>query len=110
MVNHSVNEFNTCFLFKIDALPQDIALPLDIAVTFINNLSPDVRKLLISEEVQPPPSQPTEKNHQGNQRLLLVKNEAVETEKKIITIKSSVQPVIGSRHPRIFMGMLGGNP
>ena len=42
-VNQSVNEFYTRFLFKIDALPQDVTFPLDIAATFFNNLSPDVR-------------------------------------------------------------------
>ena len=29
MVNQSVNDFYTRFLFKIDALPQDIAFPLE---------------------------------------------------------------------------------
>ena len=38
-----LNEFYTCFLFKTDALPQNVVFPLDIAVTFFNNLSPDVR-------------------------------------------------------------------
>ena len=78
MVNRSVNEFYTWFLFKIDALPQDVAFPLVISSTFFKNLSPDVRELLISEGVQVPPMPPTENNHQGNQRLLLVKNTAVE--------------------------------
>ena len=43
MVNESVNEFYTQFLFKIDALRQDILLSLDIAATFVNNFSPEVR-------------------------------------------------------------------
>ena len=43
MVNQSVNEFYTRFLFKIDALPQDVSLPLDIAENLFKNLSPDVR-------------------------------------------------------------------
>ena len=43
MVNKSVNDFYTQFLIKIDALPQDVAFPLDIAATFFKNLSPDVR-------------------------------------------------------------------
>ena len=65
MVNQSANEFYTQSLFKIDALTQDVAFLLDIAATFFNNLSPDVREFLISEGVQVPPSQPTENNHQG---------------------------------------------
>ena len=48
MVNHSVNEFYTRFLFKIDAPPQDVAFPLDIDATFFNNLSPNGIELLIS--------------------------------------------------------------
>ena len=47
MVNESVNEFYTRFLFKIDALPHDVILPLDIAATLFNNLSPNIRELLI---------------------------------------------------------------
>ena len=43
MVNHSVNSFYTRFLFKIDALLQDFAFPLDIDGTFFKNLSPKVR-------------------------------------------------------------------
>ena len=43
MVNQSLNEFYTRFLFKIDAIPQDVASPSDIAANFFNNLSPDVR-------------------------------------------------------------------
>ena len=50
MVNQSVNEFYTRFLFKIDSLPQDVAFPLDIAATFFKNFSPDVREFLISEQ------------------------------------------------------------
>ena len=48
MVNQSVHEFYTWFLFKIDALPQDVAFPLDIAANFFNKLSPNVREFLIS--------------------------------------------------------------
>ena len=51
MVNKSVNDFYTQFLIKIDALPQDVAFSFDIASTFLNNLSPDVRYFLISEGV-----------------------------------------------------------
>ena len=43
MVNQSVNEFYNLFLFKIDALPQYVAFPLDIAATFFENLSPGIR-------------------------------------------------------------------
>ena len=71
MVNQSVNDW---FLFKNDTIPQDVAFPLDIAAIFFNNLSPNVRELLISEGVQVPPSPTTENNHQGNQRLPLVIN------------------------------------
>ena len=77
MVNKSLNEFYTRFLFKIDALPQDFALPLDISANFFKNLIPGVREFLISEGVQVLPRPPTEKNHQGNQRLLFVINAAV---------------------------------
>ena len=55
MVNQAVNEFYTRFLFKIDALPQDIIFPMDIFATLFNNLSPEVREFLISEGVQVPP-------------------------------------------------------
>ena len=47
MVNRSVNEFYTRFLFKMDEPQQDSALQLDIAATFFNNLSPNVIELLI---------------------------------------------------------------
>ena len=91
-MNQYINEFYTRFLFKIDALPQDEVFLLDITSTFFNNSSPDVRKFLISEGVQVY-TRPTNKtNNQGNQRLLLVKNVAVESEKKIRTIKADVQP------------------
>ena len=43
MINQSVNEFYTRFLFKIDKLPQEVGFPLNIAATFFKNLSPDVR-------------------------------------------------------------------
>ena len=61
MVNQSVNEFYTRLLFKIDALQQDIAFPLNIAANFFNNLIPKVREFLISERVQVPPRPPAEK-------------------------------------------------
>ena len=47
--------------FKIDALPQDVDLPLDIAATSFNNMSTDIREFLISEGVKVTPSPPTEK-------------------------------------------------
>ena len=106
MVNQSVNEFYTRLLFKIDAFPQDVAFPLDIATTFFNNLSTKVREFLISEGVQVPPRLPTGNNHQGNQRLILVRNAAVEAEKNTRTTKVAVQPSSGSSHPKTFMGML----
>ena len=43
IINQSVNEFYTRFLFKVDALLQKVVFPLDIAATFFNNLIPDVR-------------------------------------------------------------------
>ena len=39
MVNQLVNECYTWFLFKIDALPQDVVFPLDIAITFFRKIS-----------------------------------------------------------------------
>ena len=110
MVNLSVNALYTWFLFKIDAIPQDVAFTLDIAATFFNNLSPDVIEFLMPEGVQVPPRPPTENNHQGNQRLVLVRNAAVEVEKKIGRIKAAVQLVSGSRHPKKIMRILAGNP
>ena len=110
MFNHLVNYFYTRFLFKIDALPQVIIFPLDIAENFFDNLSTNVRDLFISEGVQVPPRPPNETNHQGNQRLFLVINTAVEAKNNTRTIKAWVQPEIGSCHPRIFMIMLGLNP
>ena len=47
MANQEVNEFCTCFLFKIDSLPQVVVFPLDIAANFFNNLSTNVRDFLI---------------------------------------------------------------
>ena len=109
-VNQSINEFYTRSLFKIDTTPQDVALPLDISATFFKMFSPDIREFLISKGVQVPPRPPTEKNHQGNQRNVLVRNAAVEAEKKTRTIKATVQPASGSNHSRTFTGTLGVNP
>ena len=90
--NHSVNEFYTRILFKIDALSQDVAFPLGITETFLNNLIPDVREFLIPEGLQFTPTPQTKNNHQGNQRLLLVINAGVEAENNTKTIKAEVQP------------------
>ena len=78
MINQSVNEFYTFFLFKIDAFQKEVVFPFDIATTFFNNLRPDILELLISEGVQFPQILPTKNNHQGNQRLILNINAAVE--------------------------------
>ena len=110
MVNKSVNEFYTRFLLAIDVLPQDIAFLLDVAATFLNNLSPEVRDLFISKGVRVPSRPPTENNYQVNHRLILVRNVAVEAENKIRTIKSAVQPAIRSRHPETCLVILAGNP
>ena len=59
MVNQSVNAFYTRFLFKIDALPQELGFPLDIDATLFNNLSPGIREFLISEGIQFPQRLPT---------------------------------------------------
>ena len=40
----------------------------------------------------------------------MVRNAAVEAEKKTKTIKVAVKPVGGSRNPRTLMGMIAGNP
>ena len=47
MISHPVNQFYTQFLFKIDALPQDVVSPLDIATTLFKNSIPEVRQFLI---------------------------------------------------------------
>ena len=47
MINQLVNETYTRFLFKIDALLQEVGYRLDIAATFFNNSIPDVREFLI---------------------------------------------------------------
>ena len=77
MMNQSVNEFYTRYLFKIDSLPQEVVLTLEISTTFFNNLSPDVREFLISEGVQVPQRITAETNHQGKHMLILIRNVAV---------------------------------
>ena len=109
MVNQSVNEFYIRFLFKNDKIPEKVVFPLDTTATFFNNLRPCVRALLISEGVQVPQRPPTETNNHGNQRLLLVRNAAVESENKKITIKAEVQPASVICHTSKLTGMLGGN-
>ena len=59
MVNSSVNEYYTWFLFKINALSQDVVFLLDITATFFKQFSPDFRVGLILEGVQVPPCPPT---------------------------------------------------
>ena len=49
MVNQSLNEFYTRFLFKIDALPHYVGFPLESYATLFNNLITGVRELLIPE-------------------------------------------------------------
>ena len=63
MFNKLVNEFYTWFLFKVGALLQDVLFPLEISATFFNDLSPDVRELLISEGLQVPQRLSIENNH-----------------------------------------------
>ena len=77
MVNNSVNEFYTWFLFKIDTLPQEIWLLLDISVNFFNKLIPDVWEFLISEGVQVLQRLYTETNLRINQMLILIINAEV---------------------------------
>ena len=94
MVNHSVNESYNNFIFKTDALPQDMVFQLDIAATLFNNLIPNVRDLLISEGAKVPPRPSTETNHHGNHRILLVRNAEIEAEKKIRAIRAAVKTEI----------------
>ena len=94
MVNRLVTEIYSRFLFKIDALPQNLVFPIDITITFFNNLISDVRELFISSWVQVPPRPPNKTNHQGNYRLFLVINAAVEAEKETRTINTAVQSAI----------------
>ena len=103
MINQSVNERYTRFLFKIKALLQEVGFPLYISAKSFNNLSPDVREFLISEGVQVNYRLPTETNLQGNQRLILVRNSAAEEKNKTKTVKLSVLPAGGGLHHRTFM-------
>ena len=83
---------------------------MDIANEFFNSLISDVRDFLISEVVQVTQRLPTETNHQGNPRLLLVRNASVEAENKITTIKAAVQTAGGILNYKTFMSMPGGSP
>ena len=65
---------------------------------------------MISEVVQVTQRLPTETNHQGNPRLLLVRNASVEAENKITTIKAAVQTAGGILNYKTFMSMPGGSP
>ena len=96
MVNQSVNKFYTRLLFKIESPPQDVVLILDIDATFFNNLSPSIRELFISEGVQVHLMLPTDSNQQVNQRLLLVRNEALDAKNNNTTIGEALQPEDGS--------------
>ena len=78
MVNQSESDFYTHLLFRIDSLPQYVGYPLYMAAAFFNNLRPDFREFLISEGVHVYQGEIMETNHQGNQRLLLVRNAVVE--------------------------------
>ena len=78
---------------------------IDIATKFFNKLSPTVRDLLITENLEVPQRIPTKTNYQGNQRLLQVRNAALEAEKKTTTIKSAVQTSGGSLHHMTLMSM-----
>ena len=89
MINQSINDFYSRFLFKIDTLLQEVGFPLDINSTFFNNLSPDVREFLISEGIQFTQRPPTENNNQETQRFVLVRNAVVEAEMNIRTIKAA---------------------
>ena len=64
MNNQSVNEFYNRLIFKIDALPMEVGFLLDTTATFVNNLSPAVIYVLISEGVKFPQTLPTETNNQ----------------------------------------------
>ena len=109
MVNHSVNQFYNHFIFKIDALQQYIVLPLNISKNLLNNLSPNVRKFWLSEEIQALPRPLTGINHQRNERIIFVRNTAAEAENKIRIIKAVVQPVSYGCYPSTLMGILGLN-
>ena len=78
MTNQLVNDFYKRFLFKIYTLSQEVGLLLDIASEFFNNLIPDVREFLVSEEVEVHQILTTQTNHQGSLGLLLVRNASFE--------------------------------
>ena len=80
---------------------------MDIAANLFNNLSPGGWEFLVSEGVQYPIIPPADINKQGNQRLLLVINAAVESYKNGITTKESLQTAGENPKTRLFVGMLG---
>ena len=57
----------------------------------------------MSEGVQVPARLTRKTNHQGNQRLLLVKYAAVEADKNTRTIKAEFQTVGVAQDPRSFI-------
>ena len=108
MLDQSVNYFYRHFMFNIDAITQDKMFLLDIAATLLTFLSPDVQEFLVSEGVQIPARLTRKTNHQGNQKLLLVKDAAVEADKNNRTIKAAFQTVVIVHNPRSFMEMPRG--
>ena len=109
IVNQSINEFYTRFLFKIGGLPQDAVFPLDIAANFFNNLSPNIREIFISEGVQVPQGYQLKKSP-GKPEAHFSQKCGSRSKKQVRTKKSVVQPESGSRHPSTFVGVLGENP
>ena len=81
---------------------------LDIASTLLTFLSPDVQEFLVSEGVQIPERITRKTNHQGNQRILLLKDAEVKADKNNGTIKAAFQPVGVVHNPRSFMEMPRG--
>ena len=65
---------------------------------------------MISEGVKVPLRVPMKTNHYEKQRILLVRNSALEAENKIRTIKSTVQPASECHHPSVFVGMRWRKP
>ena len=95
----------------MDALPKNVVFLLDIAATCFNTLNPNVRDFLTSEGFHPPPPRtPSKTNQHGNLRPPLVRNQSLNEDNKIVTIKATVQPAIRIRHPSTLMGTIGGTP
>ena len=64
----------------------------------------------MSEVVQVPTRIPVDIKNQGKQRLMLVKNAALDTEKIIRMVKASVHPAGGSCNTRTLIRILGVIP